>query len=147
MATVDAVIDASPSEVFAVLANGWLYSNWVVGTSHMRAVDDDWPAVGSKLHHASGIWPLALPDETEVIAMEPDRSLMLVVRARPFGQAQVEMRLSPEQLGTRVAMVEFPTSGPGRWLHNPVSEAVLARRNVEALGRLAAIAERRSSPA
>jgi hypothetical protein len=147
MATVDAVIDASADEVFAVLADGWLYSNWVVGTSHMRAVDQDWPAIGSKLHHASGIWPLALRDETEVIAMEPERSLSLVVRGRPFGAGQVEMRLAPEGLGTQVTMAESPISGPGKWLHSPLSEAVLARRNVEALARLAAIAERRDRPA
>ena len=26
-------------EVFDVLSDGWTYSNWVVGTSHIRAVD------------------------------------------------------------------------------------------------------------
>ncbi len=44
MATVHAHIDASPDSVFAVLADGWHYSNWVVGTSHVRAVQADWPA-------------------------------------------------------------------------------------------------------
>lgn len=39
MASVSRVIAATPEQVFAVLAHGWSYSNWVTGTSHMRAVD------------------------------------------------------------------------------------------------------------
>jgi Polyketide cyclase / dehydrase and lipid transport len=146
MATVETFIAASPAQVFAVLADGWLYSNWVVGTSHMRAVDPSWPDVGSRLHHASGIWPLTLRDESEVIAMTPDQSLTLTVKGRPFGEARVQMRLVTEGAGTCVTMVETPTRGPGKWLHNPVSEKLLVRRNIEALNRLLAIAERHSSP-
>lgn len=146
MATVERVIAAPPTRVFEVLADGWLYSNWVVGTSHMRAVADTWPAVGSKLHHASGLWPLALHDETEVDQVEPGCSLELTVRGRPFGEAKVAMTLVAQDGGTRVRMFEAPTKGPGRWLHNPASEALLLRRNSEALVRLAAIAERHTAP-
>jgi hypothetical protein len=146
MATVDCFIDRSPSDVFSVLADGWTYSNWVVGTSHMRAVEKDWPAVGSKLHHASGIWPLALGDESVVLDVTPDRDLTLAVRIRPIGEAKVVFELVAEGHGTRVRMHEYPTKGPGRWLHNPASEALLVRRNVETLARLTAIAERRTQP-
>jgi hypothetical protein len=132
--TVDRFIAAPPSEVFSVLADGWTYSNWVVGTSHMRAVAADWPAVGSKLHHASGVWPLALRDES------------VTVKGRPFGEAKVVMTLTAEDDGTRVSMYEAPTKGPGKWLHNQATEALLIRRNVEALARLGAIAERHTSP-
>jgi uncharacterized protein YndB with AHSA1/START domain len=146
MATVDRLVAASPSQVFAVLADGWSYSNWVVGTSHMRAVEATWPAAGSTLHHASGLWPLALRDETVVDRVEPDHRLELTVRARPFGKAKVVMTLTADGEGTRVTMVEAPVNGPAKWLHNPVSEAVLVRRNVESLARLSAIAERHTSP-
>ncbi len=57
MATVSRVVAASPDQVWAVLADGWAYSNWVTGTSHMRAVAADWPAVGSKIHHRLGCGP------------------------------------------------------------------------------------------
>jgi uncharacterized protein YndB with AHSA1/START domain len=148
MSTVDRVIAASPARVFAVLADGWVYSNWVVGTSHMRAVEPAWPAAGSRLHHASGPWPFVVRDETVVEEMEPDHRLVLTARAWPFGQARVVLVLAAEGNGeTRVTMTEAPTSGPGRWLHNPVSEAILGRRNVESLDRLAALAERRTDPA
>lgn len=146
MGTVDRFIAAPPSQVFAVLADGWTYSNWVVGTSHMRAVAADWPAVGSKLHHAAGVWPLAIRDESVVDRVEADRCLELTVKGRPFGEAKVVMTLTAEDDGTRVSMYEEPIRGPGKWLHNPASEALLIRRNVEALARLSAIAERHTSP-
>ena len=44
---VDCVIDADPAQVYAVLADGWLYPLWVVGATHMRQVDAHWPAVGA----------------------------------------------------------------------------------------------------
>jgi uncharacterized protein YndB with AHSA1/START domain len=146
VATVDCFIAASPRDVFAVLADGWTYSNWVVGTSHMRAVEATWPQAGSKLHHASGVWPLALRDESEVTASEPPHRLALTVRGRPFGEAAVEITVTPEAGGSRVVMLETPVSGPGKWLHNPVSELLLVRRNVETLARLTTLAERRTSP-
>ena len=41
IATVRAHIHVPLSDVYAVLANGWTYTPWVVGASHMRAVDPD----------------------------------------------------------------------------------------------------------
>lgn len=35
---------ATPAQVFAVLADGWSFSNWVVEASRIRAVDDACPA-------------------------------------------------------------------------------------------------------
>ncbi len=147
MAINDIFARASRQAVYAVLADGWTYSNWVVGTSHMRAVEAAWPAVDSRLFHAAGVWPLVTRDETVVEAMEPDRKLVLTARGRPFGEARVVIELADEGAGCLVRMHETPVAGPGRWLHNPVSEAVLVRRNQESLARLAAIAERRTAPA
>jgi hypothetical protein len=146
MATVDCVIGATPTEVFAVLADGWSYSNWVVGTSHMRAVEESWPERGSRLFHATGVWPVVVRDESVVEHVETDHRLVLTVRGWPFGEARVTIDLVAEVAGTRATMSETPTSGPGRWLHNPLNDAVLTRRNTEALARLTAIAERRTSP-
>jgi uncharacterized protein YndB with AHSA1/START domain len=146
MATVDRFIAVSPTQVFAVLADGWAYSNWVVGTSHMRAVDPAWPALGSRLHHASGAWPLVVRDETVVDEVQPGRRLALTARGWPVGEAHVILELAADGAGTRITMSEHPSAGPGRWLHNPVAEALLARRNVESLARLAALAERRADP-
>lgn len=146
MATVDRIVRADPAAVWAVLANGWTFSNWVVSTATVRAVDPMWPAVGSKLHHSQGIWPVTLDDEAQVAECEDGRRLVLIARGRPLGEARVELEVHPVDGGTRVVMTETPVSGPGAWLHNSLSERILTRRNVEALHRVAAMAERRSSP-
>jgi hypothetical protein len=142
MASVSCHIDAEPDAVFAVLAEGWFYSNWVVGTSHVTAVETAWPAAGSRLHHASGIWPLVARDETVVGQVETDRILVLTARGRLFGQARVVIELAEDAGGTAVRMHETPVAGPGKWLHNPVTDVLLTRRNTESLARLTALVER-----
>jgi uncharacterized protein YndB with AHSA1/START domain len=146
MATVTATIRTTPSVIFGVLADGWLYSNWVVGTSHVRAVEAGWPAVGTHLYHAAGVWPLVTRDETVVDELEPDRRLVLTAKGRPLGEARVVIELEAEGADTLLTMIETPIAGPGKWAHNALSEAVLVRRNTESLARLAAVAERRTQP-
>ena len=147
VASVTATVQAPPAAVFAVLADGWLYSNWVVGTSHMRAVEADWPAVGSRLHHATGVWPLVTRDESVVEEVEDGRRLVLTAKGGRLGEARVVVELEPAGTGSRVTMAETPITGPSKWVRNRVSEAILLRRNAETLARLAALAERRTQPA
>ena len=146
MATVERRMHASRDRVWDVLCEGWTYSNWVVGTSHMRAVETTWPSVGSRLFHASGAWPLVTRDETQVERSVPATELVLIARGRPFGEARVAIELVDDGDGCRVTMHETPVAGPGKWLHNPASEALLVRRNVEALDRLSALVEARTAP-
>lgn len=146
MATNTRHIAAPPAQVFAVLADGWAYSNWVVGTSHMRAVEAAWPAVGARLFHAAGTWPVVIRDESVVEDVEQDRRLVVLASGRPAGKARVVLDLVPDGDGTTVTIHETPVAGPGEWVHNPVFDAVLKRRNTESLARLAAIAERRTTP-
>ena len=89
MATVTRHIKASPDEVWAVLANGWLYTNWVVGTSRIRDVDATWPATGTSLHHSFGIWPMVINDRADVKESVSGQRLVLRTRAwRTTRQAQ-----------------------------------------------------------
>jgi len=129
--------------VFAVLADGWSYSDWVVGTVHIRDVDKNWPQPGAKLHHKAGPWPLSLHDSSTVLEMTPDRRLRLNAGLWPFGEAVVDVSLEPVDGGaTRVTMAEDFERGPLRLLRNKINDLVLHRRNVESLRRLADIAER-----
>jgi uncharacterized protein YndB with AHSA1/START domain len=147
MATNTRTIAADRHQVFAVLADGWMYSNWVVGTSHMRAVEAAWPGPGSRLFHAAGAWPAATRDETQVDEVAFDERLVLTARGRPFGEAKVVIELADADDGTcTVTMHETPIAGPGKWFHNPLTEMLLVRRNTESLDRLAALAERRTVP-
>jgi hypothetical protein len=146
MATVRKHINARPPAVYSVLANGWEYPQWVVGTSHVRAVDAEWPAPGARLHHAVGVWPFVLRDHTEVREVEQDKRMLLAARGWPLGEAEVEMILEPEGTGTSLSMREEPTGGAGLLLRNPLGSVLIYRRNVESVARLAALAERRTSP-
>jgi uncharacterized protein YndB with AHSA1/START domain len=146
MAEVSTHIGASPTKVYAVLANGWYYSEWVVGTSHMRAVEATWPAVGSRLFHCSGVWPAVVNDETAVEEVVPNERLVMTARARPFGEARVVLTLTVEDEGTKVTLTEVPIRGAASWVHNRFVDRILHRRNVESLGRLAAISESRTVP-
>jgi uncharacterized protein YndB with AHSA1/START domain len=138
-------IDAPPSAVWDVLADGWLYPLWVVGASRMREVDDNWPEVGSQLHHSVGTWPLLIDDSTEVLDATPGMMLQLKARAWPTGEALVTIRLTPMGTETEVTIEEDAASGPARLLPKPARDLPLTWRNVESLRRLAFIAERRAS--
>ena len=140
---------APADQVYAILADGWTYSDWVVGTAHIRDVDAAWPAVGSKLHHKIGPWPLSLKDSSTVVAAEPGRSLTLRAALWPLGEATVRLELVPVAGGgTRVTMHEDFHAGPLHWVKNKINDLVLHGRNNEALRRLAELAEnsRHSGP-
>lgn len=143
--TID--IDAPRRDVFNVLSDGWRYSNWVVGTSHMYAVQKQWPDVGSKLWHATGAWPLVVRDETEVVAVDPERRMELVARGRPFGEALIVLTMEDEHAGCRVTMSEQPIAGIARILNNALGKAMFHWRNAESLIRLKSLVERRTEPA
>jgi hypothetical protein len=127
-----------------VLADGWSYSSWVVGTARIRAVDPGWPEPGTRILHSVGMWPALLHDETVVRAWEPERSIELQARGWPAGEARVLIEVMPSGTGCRIRVTEDANKGPGTLLPKPVRSAVIGPRNVETLRRLALIAERRS---
>ncbi len=127
-----------------MLSDGWLYALWVVGAARMREVDDGWPAVGTRLHHSVGTWPLLIDDTTEVLEVEPGRRLLLLARGWPAGQAHVEITLEARGTDTVVTMVEQATAGPGALLPKVLQDPQLHVRNIEALRRLAYVVEGRT---
>ena len=143
MSLTTRTIEATPDTVWEVLSDGWLYPLWVVGATRMREVDDHWPRPGAKLHHSAGVWPLVIDDSTEVLEESPGRMLRLRARGWPAGAAEVEITLRPQGASTVVELREDAVSGPGRLVPSPLRQPMLHVRNIEALGRLAAIAERR----
>jgi uncharacterized protein YndB with AHSA1/START domain len=137
MAKTCRTIRATPQRVFAVLADGWSYSSWVVGAAHIRQVDNDWPAVGARVHHQVGPWPLQIKDQTSVRVVEADRLLELDAHAWPLGAARIRLELQPAgPAATTVVMVEELSSGLGRLLPRRVQSLILNPRNTEALRRL-----------
>jgi len=139
------LIKATPEQVWDVLADGWLYPLWVVGATRMRAVEDDWPAAGAKIHHSAGVWPLVIDDNTEVVESDPPSLLRLKARGWPLGEARVTIRLAPADGGTHVDIDEDATDGPGALVPAVLREPGIRWRNVESLRRLAFLAEGRSA--
>lgn len=134
---------APPDAVFAVLADGWRYADWVVGAKTIRHVDDAWPAVGSRFHHKVGVGPLEIRDSSVCEAIDPGHAISLRVKAFPAGSARVRIVLEPtEDGGTEIVMEERPLEGFARRFDNPLQRAALRLRNVESLRRLAREAEK-----
>ena len=136
MSTVSRLFNSPADVVWKVIADGWLYSGWVVGASRIRAVDAHWPEAGSRLHHSVGAWPLVINDSTRVAAVVPGRSLELVARGWPLGEAKVVITL--EDLGTqcRVTIAEDAIRGPGKLVPKVLRDPVIDVRNRETLNRL-----------
>lgn len=144
VATISRAVEVPAQAVWDVLADGWVYPTWVVGASRVRDVDEDWPAQGSCIHHSVGVWPAVIDDRTEALeVLEPSR-LVLRARAWPAGEARVviEVRSRGDHACT-VTIEEDATSGPGALVPKPVRQLGIGARNVEALKRLAYLAEGR----
>jgi uncharacterized protein YndB with AHSA1/START domain len=140
---VSRIVGVPPERVWLELADGWVYTSWVVGATHIRDVDPNWPEPGSKLYHTVGPWPLTIKDHTEVLEAVAPRRLVLNARAWPVGEAHIELTLEAVPEGTRITIAEWPQRGVAAWTRNPVTDALLRARNRESLSRLAALAEHR----
>lgn len=142
--SVSREVDAPASAVWAVLADGWTYANWVVGASRVRDVEPDWPATGSRIHHAFGPWPAVVQDYTRVERSTPERELVIKARGWPVGEALAVIRIEPHGADScTVSMSEDAVAGPGKLLPQPLRQLVIVPRNRETLYRLALLAEGR----
>ncbi|SNS37141.1 SRPBCC family protein [Rhodococcoides kyotonense] len=138
--------EATTEQVWNVLADGWSYATWVVGASRIRAVDEKWPAQGSRIHHSVGVWPLVLSDHTRSVSVHEGRELRLEARALPFGSASITLRLHPLTTGCRIEMIEHALTPPANLVPDSVQHVLVHPRNRESLRRLAFLAERSASP-
>lgn len=134
MAVNEIHIDASPEEVFALLADGKRYADWVVGAKYIRSVDPDWPAPGSKFHHTIGVGPIEIKDSTQVRSVDAPSCLVLEARLRPLGRATVKLEVEPADGGSLVRMTEEPINLPT--IVKRVLDPPILARNAEALRRL-----------
>ncbi|MCU1517054.1 MAG: polyketide cyclase [Pseudarthrobacter sp.] len=136
MSTVTQLFNSPADDVWTVIADGWLYSGWVVGASRIRAVDAHWPEKGSRLHHSVGAWPLVINDSTRVTAVDPGRSLELLARGWPLGEARVVITLEGQGSACRVSIAEDAVRGPGKLVPKVLRDPMIAVRNRETLQRL-----------
>lgn len=131
-----------PAKVFEHLTNPWEYPKWLLGASTIRAVDDDFPAVGSNFHHRVGVGPLKVNDRSEVLEVEPDRKLVLLVKARPLFQGKVTFTIEPDGEGGSVLTFEEVPAFPGAELARPLLDPATHARNKKSLENLADLMHR-----
>ena len=142
--TVTREFHAPAQAVWDVLADGWFYATWVVGASRVRGVDEGWPAEGTRIHHSFGVWPAVISDTTHVLRSIEPSELVLKAKGWPAGEAKVVITVTPhgaEQC--TVSMTEDAVTGPGTLMPRPLRQLAIGPRNVEALRRLAYLAEGR----
>ena len=133
--------------VFEVLDDAYAYSRWVVGARRIRHVDPDWPAVGSRFHHAIGTAAGELHDSSKILERDRPRRMLLEVRFRPTGVAVVDITTEAVAQGTRVTIEETPTAGLLSHVPRLFTDPPLTLRNAVSLQRLRHEIERRSEPA
>ncbi|MET8471969.1 SRPBCC family protein [Streptomyces sp. NPDC006422] len=140
MARTRRLILSSPSEVWALLSDGYRYGEWVTGTQRVLDVDPAWPAVGTALKVRVGLGPLTLDDTSTVRICEPEHRLELEAKADPFGAARIAMNLIPWAEHTLFVLDWHPLRGPGTRMHGLPVDYLVAVRNGMMLTKLARIA-------
>ena len=145
MLRAEVTVPVPPEQAFAPLADGWLYASWVVGASHIGAVDPGWPAVGSRIHYRFGLWPVLISDTTVVRAIDAPHRLDLEARLWSLGAAAIRLTLVETEPGhTTIRMVERAVRGPARWVPGPAQDLAFVARNQESLDRLADVIRARA---
>ena len=111
----------------------------MVGAQDVRDADASWPAVGSKLHHSTGVGPLTVDDETSVEVSEPPTRLVLLAQVGAAGAFRVELELRATAAGTTLWMHEEAVEGIAD--HVPGTDSAIHARNDISLERLKGLAE------
>ena len=145
MAILNVLIPRTPEQVWSVLADGWSYADWVVGTRAIRDVDDDWPRPGSDIHYTVGGGPLTIRDRTTARIVEPLKRLELEARGGRMGVARISIEVLPWGEHTVVVIDEHPLTGPGARWHNVVVDGILRFRNKQMLRNLDRVVQERYS--
>ncbi|MGH3833701.1 MAG: SRPBCC family protein [Pseudonocardiaceae bacterium] len=144
MAVLNVLVDRDPKQVWSVLSDGWSYAEWVVGTRHIRDVDTDWPAQGSRLRYVLSVGRWTVEDVTTVRLVDPERRLELEANAGQLGSARVSFELLPWGEDHTVVIVdEHPLTGPGARLHWAGVEVLLRFRNQRMVRSLARVVRER----
>ncbi|MFG2005580.1 SRPBCC family protein [Spirillospora sp. NPDC048911] len=133
---------AAPREaVWAALADGARYADWVVGTQEILREDPAWPAVGSQIEFSVGWGPLKYRNRTVVRICEPLDRLELEIKVGLLGTVRVAFQLLEWGEGTVAIVDEHPLRGISAGLHGPPGDMILHLRNRLMLRNLTALVQ------
>ncbi|CAM5436082.1 MULTISPECIES: SRPBCC family protein [Streptomyces] len=143
MAVRHQLIKRHPDTVWAVLADGGRYQDWVVGPYRSQPCEGVWPELGSTISYSVHLGPWSLSGRTVVRRCEPPKELELEVDSGALGTARIAVEIRPWGEHALVIMDEHPLQGPGGLLHNTVLDALFQLRHRSMLKRLARVVESR----
>lgn len=130
---------ADHDQLYEALIDAERYPLWLVGARVVHVPDAEWPAPGSSFDHRVGMGPVEVDDTTTVRDVRPGRQLRLLVRARPFLQANVDFDVTPDGSGSLLRMDEQPRG----WFRvvAPLIAPFIKARNASSLKRLAEVVD------
>ncbi|MCX2926929.1 SRPBCC family protein [Streptomyces sp. NEAU-W12] len=141
MAERHRLIERPPADVWAVLADGTRYGDWVVGTSGTRPEVGVWPRVGSSIAYTVHLAPWSVSGNTVVRRCEAPFILELEADSGWLGTARIALEVRPWGENTLVTINEHPLRGPGGTLHNTLVDVLIQLRHRSMLARLADVVE------
>ncbi|MFB8352869.1 SRPBCC family protein [Streptomyces niveus] len=147
MAVQHRLIERPVADVWAVLADGSRYGDWVVGTSGSRPQEGAWPEVGSSITYTIRLGRWSVSGSTVVRRCEEPGVLELEADSGRLGTARIAVEVRPWGENALVIIDEHPLRGPGGLLHNTVVDALIQLRHRSMLARLAEVVENAPSHA
>ncbi|MEV4997406.1 SRPBCC family protein [Streptomyces niveus] len=146
MAVRHRLIERPVADVWAVLADGSRYGDWVVGTSDSHPESGAWPEVGSSITYTIRLGRWSVSGSTTVRRREKPNVLELEVDSGRLGTARIAVEIRPWGENALVIIDEHPLRGPGGTLHNTVVDALIQLRHRTMLARLADVVEHSPAP-
>jgi uncharacterized protein YndB with AHSA1/START domain len=142
MAVWHQLIERSPGQVWAVLADPGQYSRWVVGVADSQPGRGAWPEMGAELGYRVVFGPWSGNGRTTVRRCEPPAILELEADSGRLGTARIAFDVRPwGEQDSLVIVDEHPLRGPAGALHNVALDLMIQLRHRSMLGRLAALVE------
>ena len=141
MAVRHRLIERSAGDVWAVLADGSRYGDWVVGTSETQPREGAWPEVGSSITYTVRLGRWSASGSTIVRRCEEPGVLELEADSGWLGTARIAVEIRPWGENALVVVDEHPLRGPGGLLHNTAVDALIQLRHRCMLARLADVVE------
>lgn len=143
MAVRHQLIERSPQQVWAVLAELVRYPDWVVGVAGSAPGRGDWPLVGADLSYRVVLGPWKADGRTVVRRSEVPHLLELEADSGALGTARIALEIRPwGEQDSLVVLDEHPLRGAAGSLHNVVADAFIQIRHRSMLKRLANVVER-----
>ncbi|THA63466.1 SRPBCC family protein [Streptomyces sp. A0958] len=141
MAVRHHLIERPVEDVWKVFADGWLYSDWVVGTSGSRPRQGTWPEVGSSITYTLGLGRWSMEGTTFVRRCEAPHVLELEADSGWVGTARIALEVRQWGENALVTLDEHPLRGPAGRFHNTAVDALIQLRHRSVLARLAKTVE------